>query len=322
MIKISGLYTALLTPFDANGKIDFVSLIKLIHHQAAAKVDGLVLFGSTGESATVSFDERAEVIMTVSKSLSGLGLENKIQLVVGTGHNSTDETIKLTSQAKSLGADAAMIVLPFYNRPSQEGIYQHFSKIHDHVDIPIIIYNVPTRTSCTINNDTVARLSKKRNIVGIKDSSCNLANPVIVSSLIEKQQKDKGEVGENGDKVNINEQCQFTQLSGEDCTALAFNAHGGKGCISVAGNIMPAECKRIQDLSLIHNDYSAALEVQRAISPLNESLYCDTNPIPLKYAAYRMGLIKEPTVRLPLCGLSQVNMEKVDGALRAVGLLQ
>lgn len=311
MIKIFGLYTAMLTPFDFNGEIDFISLETMVKKQINAKVDGIVLFGSTGESSNILAEEKSEIITRVKTLLTKQEGSGKVQLIVGTGHNTTNETIKLTAQAKELGADAAMVVLPFYNRPSQEGIFQHFYAIHENVDIPIIIYNVPSRTSCSINNDTIARLSKYKNIIGLKDSSCNLANPIIVSSLIAQSKSQSS---------NINTE-EFIQLSGEDCTALAFNAHGGQGCISVAGNIVPLQCKALQDLTLIHHDYSSALKIQQYLSPLYENLYCDTNPIPLKYAAYRMGLIREPIVRLPLWELSQVNKDKVEYALRLLNLI-
>ncbi len=313
MLKLFGIYTALLTPFDSNGEIDFESIEILITHQVMANVHGIVLFGSTGEAATISFIEREAVITRVQEILIKLQAHH-IQLIVGTGHNSTKEAIILTKQAKELGINAALIVLPFYNRPSQEGIYQHFAKIHEEVEIPIIIYNVPSRTACSINNDTIVRLSLKNRIIGLKDSSGNLVNPLIISSLLAKE-IEKNNLMQSKDYMN------FAQLSGEDCTALAFNIHGGVGCISVASNIIPKQCKEIQELSLIHCFYKEAFKIQSKFISLYEILYCETNPVPLKYAAYKIGLIKTPIVRLPLWELSQNNSKKIDEELQKVGLI-
>ncbi len=289
---IQGLYTALITPFK-NGQVDEKALQNFVEWQVASGVHGLVPCGTTGESPTLSHEEHNRVIdMTVEVA------KGRAAVMAGTGSNSTDEAIMTTKHAKKAGADSVLLIAPYYNKPTQEGLYQHFKAIHDAVEIPMIVYNVPGRTVVNISDDTIARLATLPNIVGLKDATGDLAR---VHTLKRKLQK------------------PFAQLSGEDMTAVAFNAIGGVGCISVASNIMPKECAAVQNACLA-GDFKGALALQDTLVPLHDVMFCETSPGPVKYAASLLGKCTAD-LRLPLVAISDANKKAVEQVLRNLRLL-
>ena len=231
------------------------------------------------------------------------GLEaarKRVPVIAGAGSNSTEEAVDLTRFAKKVGADATLHSTGYYNKPTQEGLYRHFKAISDAVDLPIIIYNVPPRTIVDIQVPTLARCIKLKNVVGIKDATANVAR-------VTQQRLACGE--------------SFVQLSGEDATALGFMAHGGHGCISVTANVAPRLCAEFQNACL-KGDYKTALTLQDKLMPLHDALFVETNPGPVKYAAFRLGLAASPECRLPLGPISESSMKAVDEALARLGLLQ
>jgi 4-hydroxy-tetrahydrodipicolinate synthase len=287
-----GSHTALITPFK-NAKVDDGAYAKLVDWQIKEGTQGLVPVGTTGESATLSHEEHRKVVelcIEVAKK--------RVPVIAGAGSNSTAEAIELAKHAKKVKADAVLVVCPYYNRPTQEGMYLHFKAIAESVDIPIIIYNVPGRTVTDISVETLARLQKLKNIIGIKDATSNMARTSRQRQAL-------------GDK--------FIQLSGEDATALGFNAHGGQGAISVTSNVAPKLCSQFQEATL-KGDFAAALKLQDRLMPLHDALFVETNPGPVKYAASRLGLC-EPDCRLPLSPPSEATKKTVDAALRHAGLL-
>jgi len=288
-----GIYTALITPFTASGAVDEKAFQEFVEWQIGQGVHGLVPCGTTGESPTLSHEEHNRVIKLCVEVAKG-----RVPVMAGTGSNSTEEAIMTTSYAKEAGADCALIVAPYYNKPTQEGLYQHFKAINDAVDIPIILYNVPGRSIVDIKDDTIARLAELPNIVGLKDATGDLARPYILRNKL------KGE---------------FQLLSGEDMTAVAFNASGGQGCISVASNIMPKACAEIQEACL-KKDYVSALTLQDRLVPLNSILFCETSPGPVKYAASLMGKCL-PNLRLPLVDVSDSAKKEIKNILSNLGLL-
>ena len=278
----SGLYTALITPFK-NGKIDEVALEKLIEFQIKNGVDGIVPCGTTGESPTLTHEEHNLVI-----DLSIKIVAKRIKVIAGTGSNSTAEAITMTNHAKNSGADGCLIVAPYYNKPTQEGLYQHFKAINDECDIPLIIYNVPARSAINITDETLAKLAKLKNIVGIKDATGDLARVATLKLLVDKD---------------------FSILSGEDATAVGFNAMGGCGVISVTANIAPKLCSDLQKATQI-GDYKKAVIIQDQLTNLHLAMFCETNPIPVKYAASLIGF-GNGEVRLPLTAPSEANKERI-----------
>lgn len=293
---IKGLLTALITPF-VKGKVDYESFARLINWQLKSRVHGLVVLGSTGEAATLHEEEREKLIKLCREEINKSG--TKVPMIVGTGSNSTIKTLECTRQAKELGADAALVVCPYYNKPSQQGLYEHFKYINDNIDFPIFIYNVPGRTITDISNQTIAELAQLKNIKGIKDATGNLTRPAHLKAEL----------------VIHNE---FIQFSGEDATAVVFNLNGGQGCISVIGNIFPQAMSYIQELTL-QGDYTQAVKELEKYSEIIELMFCETNPIPIKYAAFRMGLITSPELRLPLLTLTHHNCVKIDNELKKLG---
>lgn len=287
-----GIYTALITPFK-NGKIDEKAFQELVEWQIAGGVHGLVPCGTTGESPTLSYEEHNRVVSLCVEAAKG-----RVQVMAGTGANNTEEAIMFTRHAKEAGADGALIVAPYYNKPTQEGIYQHYKAISAAVDIPIVIYNIPGRSVINITDETMARLAKLPGIVGVKDATGDLAR---VSTLRHLAGKD------------------FVQLSGEDMTAIAFNAQGGQGCISVTSNIAPRLCADIQNLTL-KGDYAGALALQDKLTPLHSAMFCETSPGPVKYAASLVGKCS-PDVRLPLVEIADSSKAKINEAMKAAGLL-
>ena len=291
MPPFQGSITALITPFK-NGEVDAKAFQRLVEWQIDQGTHGLVPVGTTGESPTLTHEEHKQVIELCIEAASG-----RVPVIAGTGSNSTSEAIALTRFAKKAGADGALVVTPYYNKPTQEGLYLHYKAINDAVDIPILIYNIPGRSIVDMSVDTMARLFKLPNIAGVKDATANM-------SRVSQQRAAMG--------------TEFVQLSGEDATALGFNAHGGQGCISVTANIAPALCSEFQ-LACLGSNFKRALEIQDRLMPLHDALFVESNPGPVKYAAEKLGLCSGET-RLPLAPLAASSKAKVDAALAKVGL--
>ncbi|MFT6105907.1 MAG: 4-hydroxy-tetrahydrodipicolinate synthase [Rickettsiales bacterium] len=288
----SGLYTALITPFQ-NDKIDEAAFEKLIEFQIENGADGIIPCGTTGESPTLTHAEHNLVIDLAVKIAN-----KRVKVIAGTGSNSTSEAIMTTRYAKKSGADAALVVAPYYNKPTPEGIYQHFKAINDNCDIPIIIYNIPGRSIVNISDENLAKLSKLKNIVGVKDATGDLARVASLRLLVSKD---------------------FSIFSGDDTTAVGFNAMGGSGMISVVANITPKLCVDLQKATK-SGDYKTALEIQDQLTALNLAMFCETNPIPVKYAASLMGICKQE-IRLPLTNPSEAAQEKVRNEMLKLGLI-
>lgn len=287
-----GIYTALITPFK-NGKLDERAFQAHVEWQVKQGVHGLVPCGTTGESPTLSHAEHHRVVDLCIEAAAG-----KVPVMAGTGSNSTDEAIAMTRYAKKAGADGVLLVAPYYNKPTQEGIYQHFKAIHDAVSIPIVIYNIPPRSVVNITDDTLARLSELPNIVGVKDATADLARPYTLRQKLKRK---------------------WDLLSGEDMTAVAFNASGGVGCISVTSNLAPKACAEVQKACLA-GDYKRAAKLHDALVPLHAVLFCETNPAPVKFAASLMGICK-PDVRLPLVQLGEANKKQLRQVLKNLRLI-
>ena len=287
-----GVYTALVTPFK-NGKFSEKEFIALLQKQIDAKVSGVVPCGTTGESPTLSHDEHNYIIELTSQYCKG-----KIQTLAGTGSNSTIEAINTTLHAQKSGADAALIVTPYYNKPSQNGLYEHFKAIHDNTDIPIILYNIPGRCVVNISTDLLIKLAKLPRIIAVKDATADLVLPTIITKNI------------GGD---------FKQLSGEDASILPFYMAGGHGCISVTANIVPKLYVEIYNLWL-KKDVLAAQKIQNQLVDLNQALFCETNPMPIKYAMNLLGLCSGE-LRLPLVTVSDAAKKQISAALQDLNLL-
>ena len=288
-----GSFTALITPFR-NGGLDEEAFRRIVEWQISEGTHGLVPAGTTGESPTLNFDEHKRVI-----ELAVVTAKGRVPVISGTGSNATDEAIELTEYAAKVGADAVLIVTPYYNKPTQEGLYQHFKAINDAVDIPIVIYNIPGRSVVDMTVETMTRCFALKNVIGVKDATANLARA-------SQQRLAMGP--------------EFNLLSGEDATALGFMAHGGHGCISVVSNVAPRLCAEFQNACLA-GDYKTALALQDRLMPLHDAMFCEANPGPVKYAASRLGLC-EADVRLPLVSISRASQRTVDAALVRAGLIQ
>src|SRR6476469_6065952 len=271
-----GSFTALVTPFK-NGSVDEQMFRDLVEWQIAEGTNGLVPVGTTGESPTLSHDEHKQVVEWCVDQAKG-----RVPVIAGAGSNSTAEAIDFAKHAEKAGANAVLIVTPYYNKPTQEGLYQHFKAINDAIGIPIIIYNIPARSVIDMSVDTMKRLSELKNIAGVKDATANMVR-------VSEQREVVGE--------------DFNQMSGEDGTALGFMAHGGHGCISVTSNVAPRLCSEFQNACL-KGDYAAALELQDKLARLHIDLFCETSPAPIKYALWRLGIIASPECRLPLAPLT------------------
>ena len=286
-----GSIVALVTPFR-NRRIDERAFQDLVAWHVAQGSHGLVPVGTTGESPTLSHAEHERVVELCIEAVA-----RRRPVIAGTGSNATEEAISLTRHAARVGADAALIVTPYYNKPTQEGLYAHYRAIHDATEIPIIIYNIPGRSVVDMSCETMARLAELPRIVGVKDATADIVRPLLTAQLCGPG---------------------FCQLSGEDGNALAFLAHGGHGCISVTANVAPRLCASMHE-AWRHGRPDEALALQRRLLPLHRALFCETSPAPVKYALARMGKCTEE-VRLPLVGLSEAARAKVDAALAAVGL--
>jgi 4-hydroxy-tetrahydrodipicolinate synthase len=292
-VQIKGSITALITPM-AVGHVDEKALRQLIDWQIREGTSGLVPVGTTGESPTLTENEHKRIVEIAVEQSDG-----RVPVIAGTGSNSTEEALGYTRHAKDAGADAALIVVPYYNRPTQDGIYAHFRTIADAIDIPILVYNVPGRTVASITPETLARLARDcPNVIGTKDATADLTRP-------SKQRLLSGQ--------------DFIQLSGEDATALGFNAHGGTGCISVTANVAPRLCAEFQNATLA-GDYNKAMKIQDRLMPLHIALFVETSPSPVKYAASLLELCR-PDVRLPLVEPGEGCKKQVREAMVHAGLL-
>jgi 4-hydroxy-tetrahydrodipicolinate synthase len=287
-----GSFTALVTPFKDDA-VDQGAFRDLVEWQIAEGTNGLVPVGTTGESPTLSHDEHKQVVEWCIDQAKG-----RVPVIAGAGSNSTREAIELAQHAEEAGADAVLVVTPYYNKPTQEGLYQHFKAINDAIGIPIIIYNIPARSVIDMSVDTMKRLYELKNIAGVKDATANMV----------RVSQQRAVVGEG-----------FNQLSGEDATALGFMAHGGHGCISVTSNVAPRLCAEFQSACL-RGDYATALKLQDKLMPLHQNLFVETNPAPAKYALSVLGKIAE-TVRLPMVPLAEKSKAAVRDAMVHAGLI-
>lgn len=290
---IKGSLVAIVTPMHEDGSLDFASLRKLLDWHVEQGTDGIVVVGTTGESPTVDYDEHCELIRVAVEQIAG-----RIPVIAGTGGNSTREAIELTHCAKAAGADAVLSVVPYYNKPTQEGLYRHFKAIAEGVDIPVILYNVPGRTVADMSNETVLRLAEIPNIVGIKDATGNMERG---TDLIRRAPK------------------EFALYSGDDASALAFMLLGGHGVISVTTNVAPRLMHEMCEAALACN-LQRAREINLQLFGLHTKLFVEANPIPVKWALTEMGKI-ENGLRLPMCSLSPAHHETVRAALKQAGVL-
>ncbi len=287
-----GSIPALVTPFR-DGKVDEKALVDLVEWHIAEGSHGLVPVGTTGETPTLSHEEHEHCVEVVVRTARG-----RIPIIAGAGSNNTEEAIRLIRFAHKVGADAALVVTPYYNKPSQRGLYEHYRTLHDAVDLPIIIYNIPGRSIVDMTPATMGELAKLPRIVGVKDAT--------------------------GDVTRVSDQrssCgrDFIQLSGEDASALGFNAHGGVGCISVVANIAPRLCAEFQE-AMLAGDYTRALDYQDRLMPLHRAAFAEPNPAPTKYALSLLGKCSDE-VRLPMVPLEEAARERMRDAMRHGGLL-
>ena len=288
-----GSLVALITPMRADGSIDEKAYAEFVDWQIKEGTDAVVPVGTTGESPTLSHAEHKRVVEIAIEVARG-----RVPVIAGAGSNSTAEAIDLARHAKKAGADATLIVTPYYNKPTQEGMYLHFKAIADAVDLPMIIYNIPPRSVVDMSVDTMARLAKHKNIVGVKDATANLVRPLHTKRAC-------------GD--------DFCQLSGEDHTAIAFLAAGGDGCISVTANVAPRLCASMQD-AWQEGRVREAMAIQNRLVPLHDALFSETSPAPVKYAASLLGKTADHC-RLPLAPIMDATRAKVRAAMTDVGLL-
>jgi 4-hydroxy-tetrahydrodipicolinate synthase len=287
-----GSLVALITPFR-DGKVDETAFQEHVAWQIGQGTHGLVPIGTTGECPALENDEQRRVIALCVEVAKG-----RAPVIPGTGFNSTAHTIEATRQAKEAGADAALVVCPYYNKPTQEGLYQHFKTVHDAVDLPIVIYNIPGRSAVDMSTATMARLAKLPNIVGVKDATNDLVRPL---------------------KMRVEIEGEFALLSGEDGTAVAYLAQGGDGCISVTANVAPRLCSEMHE-AWQRGDIATVRQINERLIPLHDALFVETSPAPVKYAASLLGRCT-PEVRQPLWHTTPETQEKVRNAMRGAGLL-
>ena len=291
-----GSNVALITPFK-NNKLDEDVYVNLIHFHIENGTNGLVPAGTTGESPTLSHSEHEKVIDLCVRESKG-----KLPVFAGTGSNSTEEAISLTKHAEKIGADGALVVTPYYNKPTQEGLYQHYKAINDNCGIPILIYNIPSRSVIDMSVDTMARLFELKNIIGVKDATGDLDR---VDQTLKKLGKD------------------FLQLTGNDDNALEFNKRGGEGAISVTANIVPKLCSDFQRLSKSENkeDQEKVKKLNEILQPIHQAMFIESNPSPVKYAAKKLGLCDD-IVRLPLVKVTKKTKETIDKVLLSSNLIK
>ena len=290
---LKGSLVAIVTPMHSDGTLDFSALRSLIDWHLEQESDGIVIVGTTGESPTVDFDEHCELIRIAVQQVGG-----RVPVIAGTGANSTREAIELTARAKELGADACLLVTPYYNKPTQEGLYQHFKSIAEAVDIPQILYNVPGRTGCDLVNDTALRLAEIPNIVGIKDAT--------------------GSLERNTDLI-LRAPADFAIYTGDDATALACMLLGGHGVISVTANVAPQAMHKMC-FAAFAGELVRARAINQTLFPLHKKLFIEANPIPVKWVLQEMGRIGQG-IRLPLTPLSAAHHETLRAAMRAANIL-
>jgi 4-hydroxy-tetrahydrodipicolinate synthase len=291
-MMFQGSMPALVTPFK-NGSVDVDALKSLVEWQIESGSSGLVPVGTTGESPTLSHQEHEMVVEEVVKAAAG-----RVPVIAGAGSNNTDEGIRFIQHAEKVGADAALVVTPYYNKPTQDGLYQHFKAMHDAADLPIIIYNIPGRSSVDMSVDTMARLAKLPRIIGVKDATGDL-------SRVPKQRMSCGK--------------DFVQLSGEDATALGFNAHGGRGCISVTANVAPQLCAEMQAATL-RGDYDTALEITDRLMPLHIAIFMEPGLAGAKFGLSLLGRCSNE-IRLPLMEVTEPTKVAIKDAMVHAGLL-
>ena len=289
----SGSLVALITPMQADGSLDVKALIEFVAWQVEEGTQGLIPVGTTGESPTLSHPEHHRVVEHTIAAAGG-----RVPVIAGTGSNSTAEAIALTRHAKDAGADAALVVTPYYNKPTQEGLYRHFMAIADAVELPIIIYNIPPRSVIDMTVETMARLAQHPNIVGVKDATANLSRPIHTRLACGPE---------------------FCQLSGEDHTAVAFLAAGGHGCISVTANIAPRLCREMHD-AWADGRVKDAIATQDRLTPVHDAMFCETSPGPVKYAASLLGKSTD-LCRLPMAPVAEATKARVRVAMQGAGLL-
>ena len=288
-----GSLTALVTPMHEDGRIDEDAYARLIDWQIAEGTSGLVPVGTTGESPTLSHEEHKRVV-----ELAVAGAKGRVPVLAGAGSNSTAEAISLAQHAQKAGADGVLVVTPYYNKPTQEGLYRHFKAIAESISIPVVIYNIPGRSVIDMTVETMARLAEIKNIVGVKDATANLTRP-----------------------LHTRRACgaDFIQLSGEDHTLVAYLANGGHGCISVTANVAPRLCAEVH-AAWARGDVKEALDIQMRLLPLHDAMFCESNPGPVKYAASLLGFGTN-TVRLPLAPVGEASAARIKAAMLEVGLL-
>ena len=290
-VRFSGAFTALITPFK-NGAVDEDAFVKLVEWQIEQGIHGLVPVGTTGESPTLSHEEHDRVIELCVKTAAG-----RVPVIAGAGSNSTSEAVRLAKHAEEVGADGVLIVSPYYNKPTQAGLFAHFNAVAEAVSVPVIVYDIPGRSIVRVDDDTMAKLATIKNIAGVKDAVGDAARPTRLLNLI----------GED-----------FAQLSGEDATCLSYLAAGGHGCISVVSNIAPALCAQMHE-AFAKGDIARAMEINRQIMPLHDGMFTEASPGPVKYAASLLGIC-EPDTRLPLVEISSASKQVVEEALKASAL--
>ncbi len=288
-----GSLVALITPMHADGSLDAKAFSDFVAWQIAEGTQGLIPVGTTGESPTLSHAEHHQVVDLCIAAAAG-----RVPVIAGTGSNSTSEAVDLTRHAKAAGADAALVVTPYYNKPTQEGMYRHFMAIADAVELPLIIYNIPPRSVVDMSVETMARLAKHPNIVGVKDATANLTRPLHTTAAIG---------------------ADFCQLSGEDHTALAFLAAGGHGCISVTANIAPRLCREMHD-AWAEGRIKEAMAIQARLTPVHDAMFCETSPAPVKFAASLLGHGTDHC-RLPMAPVAEATQSRVRAAMTGAGLL-
>ena len=290
-VRFSGAFTALITPFK-NGAVDEDAFVKLVEWQIEQGIHGLVPVGTTGESPTLSHEEHDLVIELCVKTAAG-----RVPVIAGAGSNSTAEAVRLAKHAEDVGADGVLIVSPYYNKPTQAGLFAHFNAVAEAVSVPVIVYDIPGRSIVRVDDDTMAKLATIKNIAGVKDAVGDAARPTRLLNLI----------GED-----------FAQLSGEDATCLPYLAAGGHGCISVVSNIAPALCAQMHE-AFAKGDVARAMQINRQIMPLHDGMFTEASPGPVKYAASLLGIC-EPDTRLPLVEISSASKQVVEEALKASAL--
>ncbi|QDH16182.1 4-hydroxy-tetrahydrodipicolinate synthase [Swingsia samuiensis] len=288
-----GSLTALITPMHEDGRVDFDAATRLIEHQIENGTTGLIPAGTTGESPTLSHTEHNQIVEHCVKTANGRAL-----VMAGAGSNSTSEAVGMAKHAHAVGADSVLVVVPYYNKPTQEGLYRHFMTVADATPLPLYLYCIPGRSIVDITPETMGRLAKHPNIVGTKDATANMARPIAVRRHVNKE---------------------FTQLSGDDNTVLSFLAAGGHGCIGVTSNVVP---KLSSDMHKAWQEgrISDAIALQDKLSPLHDAMFMEANPGPVKYAMSRLGFCS-PTLRLPLVEPQEATRTAIDAALRSLGLL-